>query len=171
MDSKNIRAALEKYGAETVVKMAKAISDTALSKKLTYRVRQTKKGPELTFSMPVYADYVDQGRYPWGIKGKIKDIPVNRWNKFPPPDAINAWAKSKGLSQFRDSKGRFASNDTRTFLISRSIAARGIKPRPFISIIYRDLQQLYSDVGSAAATDFAVALQKNFDDAGIGKES
>ena len=43
------------------------------------------------------------------------------------------WAKIKGLPQFRDKKGRFISNESRAFLIARSIGKKGIKPFPFIT--------------------------------------
>jgi hypothetical protein len=63
------------------------------------------------------ADYVQGGRKPN--------------SKFPPPPAIAQWAKVKGIPQFRDKKGRYISNDSRTFLLSRAIAKKGIRPFPF----------------------------------------
>jgi hypothetical protein len=161
-----IEQALEKYGAKTVMRMAEALKGTALAKKIFYKVEDHQKGPSLTISFPKYGEYVDQGRYPWG-RGSIKD-PRNKWNRFPPPDAIAAWAKAKGIGQFRDSKGRYVSSSTRTFLISRSIAAKGIKPRPFIYLFYKELNDLYHEIGKAAAADLALGLQKAFDDAGMG---
>jgi len=167
----NVKEVLEKYGADTVMRMAQALKGTALAKKIFYKVEDKKEGPQLTISFPAYGEYVDQGRYPWG-RGSIYD-PRNKWNRFPgkmPWKEIEDWAKAKGIGQFRDSKGRFVSSKTRTFLLSRSIAAKGIKPRPFIYLFYKELNDLYSDIGSAAAADVALNLQKVFDDAGIGEK-
>lgn len=64
-------------------------------------------------------------------------------SKFPPPPAIAKWAKIKGLPQFRDKKGRYISNDSRTFLLSRAIAEKGIKPFPFYDdAIEQSIEQL-----------------------------
>lgn len=72
---------------------------------------------EVTFLADETAEFVESGRKPN--------------SKFPPPPAIEQWAKIKGIPQFRDKRGRYISNESRTFLLSRAIAKNGIRPFPF----------------------------------------
>lgn len=67
--------------------------------------------------------YVNNGR-----RGKQQSQAV----KYPPLSAIENWAAIKGVGQFRDKKGRFVSNDTRNFLLQRSIGEYGIFPTRFV---------------------------------------
>jgi hypothetical protein len=67
--------------------------------------------------------YVNYGR-----RGKQQSLAV----KYPPLSAIENWAAVKGIGQFRDKKGRFISNDTRNFLLQRSIGEYGIFPTRFV---------------------------------------
>lgn len=87
------------------------------------------------------ADYVQGGRRPN--------------SKFPPPPAIAKWAKIKGIPQFRDKKGRYISNDSRTFLLSRAIAKKGIKPFPFyVDAIEQSIDQLAESQEDALIAGF-----------------
>ena len=74
-------------------------------------------------------DYVEGGR------------PPN--SKFPPPPVIKRWIKVKNLDQWRNKKGRFISRDAQTFLISRAIAEKGIKPFPFFSDPFKEAMTTY----------------------------
>ena len=75
-------------------------------------------------------DYVEGGR------------PPN--SKFPPPPIIKQWIKVKGLSQWRNKKGRFISRDAQTFLIGRAIAKNGIKPFPFFTDPFDEAMKSYA---------------------------
>ena len=179
METKNLNEVLEKYAQKSIIEAAKILKDVKgrdyrIVKKIDYDVYKTPKGPAVKINIPDYGIYIEQGRYPWGKnKGKkISDIPKNQWNKFPPPGPILRWAREKSVDGFRDAKGRFVKKDTTLiFLISRSIAARGIKPKPFLHVFTDNIRDLYLDIGSAAASDLAIELQGAFDKAGIGKES
>ena len=78
---------------------------------------------------------------------------------------------SGGPKKLEYSSKGFIKNKTRDFLIAQSIAARGIKPRPFVHFFYDGLDGLFKQMEAGAATDFALSLQEGFNKAGIGKES
>ena len=84
-----------------------------------------------------------------------------RGSRFPPPAPISKWIKEKGI-QGRDKKGRFISNKSLTFLISRAIARDGIKPLPFMKMA---IQQSIKQLGKALKTSLAKAEVKRWRDA------
>jgi len=93
---------------------------------------------QVTFLADDSAKFVESGRRPN--------------SRFPPPQVIAKWAKIKGIPQFRDKKGRYISNDSRTFLLSRSIAKKGIRPFPFYSdAIEESIDQLADSQEEALA--------------------
>jgi len=148
----NIEQALKEYGDYVVQLMAKVLKDT---RSLKDNIEPVVEDLTLTLNLPQYGIYVDSGRRPGA--------------KMPPQKPIADWAKSKGLPPFRDKKGRFISYKTRAFLIARSISKKGIKPRPFLDIFYKEMDKLLKLLGPAAAEDIAYNLQIAFDDAGIGE--
>jgi hypothetical protein len=82
--------------------------------------------------------------------------------KMPPPKAIAKWAKIKGIPQFRDKKGRYISNDSRAFLLGRSIAEKGIKPFPFFTdALEQATQQLYNDLEDALVEDLENSIDQS----------
>lgn len=154
--SDELKLVLSKYGAEVIADMARVLKDTEnLKKDISYRVVEKDGDYTLAFEIPGYGIFVDEGR--------------RAGAKMPPVDVIEKWAKKKGLPQFRDDRGRFTTNKSRAFLIARAIGRDGIKPRPFINLIYKNLNQLVDDIGNAAANDLAVALQTTFDESGLNK--
>ena len=112
-----------------------------------------KSTGEITF---YYADegvFVESGR--------------RRGARMPPPGAIAKWAKEKGIPRFRDKKGRYLSNDTRTFLLSRAIAKKGIKPYPFFQdAVDQATEKLYNDLEDAIVQDIEDQLDKNISGGG-----
>jgi hypothetical protein len=94
---------------------------------------------EIDFFYEDYGEFVESGRKP---------------GRFPPPRAIAKWARIKGLPQFRDKKGRYISNDSRAFLLSRAIAKKGIRPFPFFTDAIEDsITQLSSELEANLAKD------------------
>ena len=135
----------EKEWAQQVVTLAKAnlirgkkVAAGTLFNSVSYSVN--KQTGEIEFYYAEEGEFVESGRRPN--------------SRFPPPGAIAKWAKEKGIPQFRDKKGRYISNDSRTFLLSRSIAIKGIKPFPFFTdAIEQATQQLYNDIEDAIVQD------------------
>jgi len=130
--------------ANQVVLLAKAnlikgkkIAVGTLYNSVSYQVNRSTG--EIQFYYAQEGEFVESGRRP---------------GKFPPPPAIAKWAKVKGIPQFRDKKGRYISNDSRTFLLSRAIAKKGIRPFPFFTdAIEQATQQLYNDLEDAMVQD------------------
>ena len=141
---------MEREWAQHVVALAKAnlirgkkIAAGTLYNSVSYSVN--KQTGEIDFYYAPEGEFVESGRRPN--------------SRFPPIGAIDKWAKEKGIPQFRDKKGRYISNDTRTFLLSRSIAIKGIKKFPFFSdAIELATQQLYNDLEDAIVEDIEDSL-------------
>jgi hypothetical protein len=104
--------------------------------------------PELIVEMPDYYYFVEQGRRP---------------GRYPPLNVIRNWARvKKSVPQFRDKKGRFISNESRAFLIARSIATYGFGGTPFIDGAIADvLPKILPKLGDAAAAFFQNAINEN----------
>lgn len=136
--------------AQQVVNLAKAnlvrgrkIAAGTLYNSISYKV-DTSTG-EIEFFYADEGKFVESGRRP---------------GRFPPPAPIAAWAKIKGIPQFRDKKGRYISNDSRTFLLSRAIAKKGIRPFPFFTdALEQATQQLYNDLEDALVKDIERQLE------------
>jgi hypothetical protein len=138
--------------ANQVVLLAKAnlirgrkIAVGTLYNSVSYSVNNSTG--EIQFFYAQEGEFVESGRRP---------------GRFPPPPAIAKWAKVKRIPQFRDKKGRFVSNDTRTFLLSRAIAKKGLRPFPFFTdAIDQATMQLYNDLEDAIIKDIedSIALE------------
>lgn len=141
---------MEVQWAQHVVALAKAnlirgkkIAAGTLYNSVSYEVN--KQTGEIDFYYAPEGEFVESGR--------------KRGDRFPPPGAIAKWAKEKGIPQFRDKKGRYISNDARTFLLSRAIAIKGIRPFPFFTdAIDQATQQLYNDLEDAMVQDIEDAI-------------
>ena len=136
--------------AQQVVLLAKAnlirgkkIAAGTLYNSVGYEVDRSTG--EIQFYYAEEGKFVESGRRP---------------GKFPPPQAIANWAKIKGIPQFRDKKGRYISNDSRTFLLSRAIAKKGIRPFPFFTdALEQATQQLYNTLEDALVQDIEDSIE------------
>ena len=121
LDPEIIKA--EQVWAQQVVTNAKSIliqNKKVASGRLVNSIRYTVDPQgKISFLYDIDGKWVTQGR--------------RRGSRFPPPDPISRWIKEKGI-QGRDKRGRFISNKSLTFLISRAIARDGIKPLPFMKM-------------------------------------
>ena len=110
----------------------KKIASGSLYNSISFRI--SKRG-QVVFLADESAGYVQGGRPAFPGRG------VDPKGDF--IKSIKKWAKVKGLPQFRDKKGRYISNDSRAFLVARSINKKGIKPFPFYNdAIDESLDQL-----------------------------
>ena len=122
----------EKKWAQLVVSNAKSIlvrNKKVASGKLVNSVRyKVDSNGKIKFLTASDGKWVSQGR--------------RRGAKFPPPKAISNWIREKGI-QGRGKNGRFITNKTLTYLISRGIVKKGIKPLPFMKMaIKASIKQL-----------------------------
>ena len=145
----------EMQWAQQVVNLAKAnlirgkkVAAGTLLNSVSYEVN--KQTGEIDF---FYADegiYVESGR--------------RKNSRMPPVGAMMKWAREKGLPKFRDKKGRYISNESRAFLLSRSIAIKGIKPFPFFTdALEKATQQLYNILEDAIVADIESGIDFNLE--------
>jgi len=139
LDPEVIKA--EQAWAQKVVTNAKSIliqNRKVASGRLVNSVRYNVNSQgKISFLYDIDGKWVTQGR--------------RRGSRFPPPAPISRWIKEKGI-QGRDKKGRFISNKSLTFLISRAIARDGIKPLPFMKMaIDKSIKQLGKDLKKSLA--------------------
>jgi hypothetical protein len=139
LDPEVIKA--EQAWAQQVVSNAKSIliqnrkvSSGRLVNSIRYNVKSQGK---ISFIYDQDGKWVTQGR--------------RRGSRFPPPAPILKWIKEKGIKG-RDKKGRFISDKSLTFLISRGIARDGIKPLPFMKMA---IQQSIKQLGKSLKTSIA----------------
>ena len=95
--------------------------------------------------------YASEGK--WVTQGRRKGA------KFPPPAPILKWIKEKGIRGRDQKTGRFISDKSLTFLISRGIARNGIAPLPFMKTA---IQQSIKQLGKALKTSLAKAEIKRW---------
>jgi len=117
-----VRQIIDSVGEETVayiiylLKNEDKVASGNLLKSFNYKLVEDISNTFLSIeSSADYADVVDKGR---------------KAGSYPPPSKIEQWIKQRGI-QGRDKKGRFISNKSLSFLISRNIYKFGIKPTNF----------------------------------------
>ena len=138
----NTHKALTKFGKAVTTKAKKYVYDRKINssgdlrKSIAYKV--DKDGGQLDFYMEAYGILRDAGQL--GSKRKIlkgwnKSIFLPRGkgftNKFPPPDAIKKWIRTKPV------RWNIPLN-TMAFLIARKIRTEGITPGLFFSDAYNE---------------------------------
>ena len=129
----------EKKWAQLVVSNAKSIllkNDKVASGNLYNSVRYTVNSQgKLQFLFAEEGKYVQSGR--------------RRDARFPPPAPIEKWIRQKGINGLTKN-GEPIGIKSLTYLISRSIAKKGIKPLPFMSMaIKQSKEQLKKELKKA----------------------
>jgi len=127
--------------ARSILIQNKKVASGRLVNSIRYNVNAQGK---ISFLYDQDGKWVTQGR--------------RRGSRFPPPAPISRWIKEKGI-QGRDKRGRFISNKSLTFLISRGIARDGIAPLPFMKMA---IQQSIKQLGKALKTSLAKAEIKRW---------
>jgi hypothetical protein len=104
-------------------------------------------------------------RYTVDSKGKIQFIFAEegkyvqsgrrRGARFPPPAPILKWVKAKGIKGRDRTTGRFITDRSLVFLISRGISRDGIKPLPFMSMA---IKQARKELASTLKKEVAKAM-------------
>ena len=117
---KNLISSIEKIGKEIKMtykyelKVNGTFASGNLYNSINYRVEKTEKGIKLFFVSDKYWINIENGR--------------RAGAKLPPIDLIKKWIYQKGLII---KKGQTKSGVA--FLIARSIAEKGIKPKPYLN--------------------------------------
>ena len=144
------KKALDKY-AKYVIKESRA-NLTRKGNKASGRLYQSLdykiQGTRVRFESLKYGKYLDKGVR--GAKSYYADeatsgSPYKYTNKIPPSKPFEKWIKQKGI-QGRDKKtGRFISNKSLSYLISRSIYSKGIRATLFFTKPFERGLDLYGD--------------------------
>ena len=139
----------EKKWAQLVVTNAKSIlirNNKKASGNLIQSVRYTVNPQgKITFLFAEEGKYVQSGR--------------RKGARFPPPAPISKWIREKGI-QGRGKDGRFITNKSLTYLISRGIAKKGIKALPFMSMAIKQTKEQLKKELKKAITKSVVARLK-----------
>ena len=105
------------------------LKDSNLYKQMDMKVYPDRAMVEVLINS--YAEYVDMGRMSHAEVKTGKFTPMKN-SGFPPLNVLRDWAQRKGIP-----------TDNRTlYLIGRSIAINGIRPRPVFSYAWRDLEDI-----------------------------
>lgn len=152
-DGQNFKRSLERY--------AKYVTDTAkknlqtkgikasgeLSRSISYKL----KGNKVQFFSEEYGQYVDLGvrgtkkSYPQTIQAQDKAGEHFKFKSGPPSSVFLKWIKLKGIKGRDKKTGRFITNKSLSFLISRSLNSKGIRASLFFTKPFEDAFRLFSD--------------------------
>jgi|TARA_R110001606_G_scaffold360868_2_gene513891 hypothetical protein len=143
MNTKNIERYLDSFGkyvvkqSRTNLTKGKKNVNKSLYNSISFKVEPSADGFSVEFYMNSYGTFVDKGvsgnkkRQTYrDYKGKTIVSPYKYTNKQPPSGIMDKWVVKKGIAP-RDEKGRFITRKSISFLIARSIKARGIKSTSF----------------------------------------
>lgn len=119
----NIYNALNEWAVQVVqlarnnLKNAGKVATGVLYDSISFKITQDG---DVQFYYEDYGDNVEAGRKPG--------------SRMPPVQKIIAWAKIKGLPQFRDKEtGRYLSHEQRGWMIAKAVARDGFRPIRFFS--------------------------------------
>jgi len=144
----------EQAWAQQVVTNAKSIlirNNKRASGKLINSIRyQVAPDGNIKFFYAEEGKYVEQGRRPG--------------DRFPPPAPIERWIRQKGIKGI-SKDGKPISDKSLTFLISRSIARKGIRPLPFIrDAVRKAVKQFAPKLAKIKAKAMVQRLRKEIRD-------
>ena len=142
----------EKQWAQLVVTNAKSIllrnkkiATGALYESVRYQVNPNTGKIQFIFA--------EEGK--WVQSGR------RRGARFPPPAPILKWIKAKGIKGRDRTTGRFITDKSLTFLISRGISQNGIRPLPFMSMAIKESKAQLAKELKKAVTKATVKRLKN----------
>ena len=141
MEFKNVVQFLNDFGKELADKyQRKLVNDDAVSSgkllnSIKFIFKKNNTSFEISMEMAEYWKYVENGR---------------KRGKFPPISAIREWVKVKPVMP-RPYNGKLPTENQLAFLISRSIAKKGIRPKP-----------IFNDTLDDAMNDFENGLEDAF---------
>ena len=151
MEFKNVVQFLNDFGKELADKyQRKLVNDDAVSSgkllnSIKYIFKKNNTSFEISMEMAEYWKYVENGR---------------KSGKFPPISAIRESAKATPVMP-RPYNGKLPTENQLAFLISRSIAKKGIRPKPIFKDSIDDLMQyLENGLEDAFTKDVEAEMDK-----------
>jgi hypothetical protein len=140
----HLKAVLERYAIDVKDKYQQNLaSDNAtasgvLINSVKYILDFRENIFEVSLSLADYWKYVEYGRKAGG--------------KFPPPSAIRKWIEVKPILPRPMKNGNLPTLNQLTYLISRSIAEKGIRPRGILEKSLEEINREYEEKISEALT-------------------
>ena len=131
-----VKKALDKFGKSVIqqsrsrLTKEKKNASKSLYNSLGYDLKVGKNSFSLSFEMEDYGKFVDQGVS--GTKKKY-NTPFKYTSKAPPSEVFVKWAKTRGIKPRDKSTGKFITNKSFGFIISRHIFKQGIEPTKFFT--------------------------------------
>ena len=151
MEFTNVIKFLNDFGNELADKYQRnlvnddAIDTSKLLNSIRYIFKNNNTSFEISKEMAEYWKYVENGR---------------KSGKFPPISAIREWVKVKPVMP-RPYNGKLPTENQLAFLISRSIAKKGIRPKPIFKDSIDDLMQyLENGLEDAFTKDVEAEMDK-----------
>ena len=142
METSNIKNAMNKYGKDTIVAIAKrlknmgAYSSGKLVKSLSYILGDGVKELMVNIASEDYIKNIEEGRKPN--------------SKLPPTKSLTQWMARKGIPE------------SAKFAIAKNIAKYGIKARPFLKDILKSGEdELISDIEDGFEEDINDWIDNN----------
>ena len=130
------RKALDKYARYVVQQSRSNLTKQRnnASKSLYRSLGYNIKGNQVTFEGNAYGEFLDKG-----VKGaestypQSTNSPFKYKGKMPPPKAFEKWIRQRGIKGRDKKTGRFITNQSLSYLISRSIYKKGIRATLFFT--------------------------------------
>lgn len=151
----NLERVLQEYGKElqelykSKLSSFDAVASGELINSVKYIYVRNKTTFEISLSVLEYWKYVEYGRRPGG--------------KFPPPSAIRKWIEIKPVLPRPMKNGKLPTLNQLTYLISRSIAEKGIRPKNILERSVEEINREYDEKISEALTlDLENAMDNMF---------
>lgn len=151
----HLKAVLERYAIDVKDKYQQNLaSDDAtasgvLINSVKYILDFRENMFEVSLSLAEYWKYVEYGRRAGG--------------KFPPPSAIRKWIEVKPILPRPMKNGKLPTLNQLTYLISRKIAEKGIRPRNILEKTLEEINREYEEKISEALTqDLTDAMDEVF---------
>lgn len=150
MEFKNVVQFLNDFGKELAdkyqINLAKddAVESGKLINSIKYIFNKNNTSFEISMEMAEYWKYVENGR---------------KRGKFPPISAIREWVSVKQVMP-RPYNGKLPTENQLAFLIARSIANKGIRPRP---IFHDTLDDVIKDFENGLEDAFTKDLENEMD--------
>jgi hypothetical protein len=173
MKTQNIENYLNSFGkyivkqSRTNLTKGKKNVNKSLYNSINFKITKDNNGFTIQFFMNSYGTFVDKGvsgneekQSYKDYTGKNKTSPYSYKSKQPPSRALDKWIVKRGIAP-RDEKGRFISRKSISFLIARSIKAKGIKSTSFFQRpMQLGLETFGKDILKAIKEDVLKELNK-----------
>lgn len=150
----HLKAVLELYAIEVKEKYKdnlsseNALASGDLINSVNYILDFKDNTFQVSLSLLEYWKYVEYGRRP---------------GKFPPPSAIRKWIEVKPVVPRPLKNGKLPTLNQLTYLISRSIAEKGIRPKNILEKTLEEINKEYEDkISEALSLDLSNSLDEVF---------